>query len=80
MRLVVPWDNISYYTTQVIPSQSLPTENLVIRLKEPDEPVEIGITDSYKSRMDILNILKTYSERYGFNNFVDELNSVPDEG
>ena len=80
LRLVVPWNNISYYASEVIPSQTIPTENLVVRKKEPDEPVTIGITDSDKSRAEILDVLKTYSERYGFNNFVEELNSVPVEG
>ena len=75
MKLMVTWDNISYYTSQVIPSETIPTENLVIRMKDPDEPVELGITDSDKSREDILYVLKIYAGRYGFNDFVEELNN-----
>jgi hypothetical protein len=74
LKLVVPWDNISYYTTQVIPSRTISTEDLVIQLKEPDKPVNIDITDSDKGRDVILTVLKFYSERYGFNDFVETLN------
>jgi hypothetical protein len=72
LQLIVSWENVSYYTTRVKPSRSLPTEDLIIRMKEPDEPIAIGITDSDKSRDQILAVLKSYSEQYGFNDFVDE--------
>ena len=74
LKLVVTWDNISYYSSQVQPSQTIATENLVIRKKEPDEPVEVDITDSNISREEILRVLHSYSVRYGFNDFVEELN------
>jgi len=74
LRLVVTWDNISYYSTHVQPSQTIATENLVIRKKEPDEPVEIGITDTNVSREEILRVLQGYAVKYGFNDFVEDLN------
>jgi len=79
LKLIVTWDNISYYTTQVIPDRNLPTEDLVIRKKVPDEPVNVDITDSNISRENILSLLSFYSQKYGFNDFVEELNSPMDK-
>jgi hypothetical protein len=75
LKLLVTWDNISYYTTQLEPRHNLPTLDLVIRKKVPDEPVNVNITNSDISRENILLLLRIYSKQYGFNDFLEALDA-----
>jgi len=70
---VVSWDNINYYYIEVKSDRAGVTKTLIIRRKDPDQDIRMGITDIDVSQEKILHFIKQYSVIYGFNDFVREL-------